>query len=358
MKILHVINSLAAGGAEKLVSELASAQSNLPENNVSVFTFNSSQDIFRSRLSANVNFRNTKSNSFYSLNNLQLLYKEIKNHDIIHVHLFPALYIVAFLSFLIPSKKITITEHSSYNRRRSKKLFKYIEKVVYSRFSTIICISSGVELTLKKWIGNKYKTILISNFIDIESISHTPILIESIFKPEDVKLVMVGSFSAAKDQRTVLKALKELPDQFKLLLIGDGPKRKEVEILALDLGLMERISFLGIRKDVIEILKTCDYGILSSHWEGFGIVALEYMATNIIALGTNVEGLNEVLPIKENLFTVGDYKGLSKRILAIEQNQESKDKILQLQKSILINYDLKKSVQLHQTTYLNILKVC
>ena len=103
MKILHIINSLSAGGAERLVSELASKQSE--DFEVTVFTFKSSNDIFQNNLAHNVKFKTTKNNSFYSFSNLKYLYEIIKINDIIHAHLFPSFYLVSLLSLFFQRKK-------------------------------------------------------------------------------------------------------------------------------------------------------------------------------------------------------------------------------------------------------------
>ncbi len=109
MKILHVINSLAAGGAEKLVSDLASKQSE--EDNVSLFTFNSKGDIFQEKLNENVHLYSQYKSSLFFFQKIRALFKLIKSNEIIHVHLFPSFYIVAYLSLFIPGKKYYFTEN-------------------------------------------------------------------------------------------------------------------------------------------------------------------------------------------------------------------------------------------------------
>ncbi|QIE58268.1 glycosyltransferase [Rasiella rasia] len=349
MKVLHVINSLAAGGAEKLVSELTSALSETCE--VSLFTFQNSQDIFRENLGGNVHFYSVAEGGFFSIKKLRVLSKLIKQHDVIHAHLFPTFYIVAFLSLFRRRKKFIYTEHNTHNKRR-KWFFWLLEKWVYARYNTIICISKGVEKSLQNWIGIATNTKIITNFVDLEKIAG--ISKKKTMLPDvsnSVPLVMVGSFSEQKDQETLVKTISVLPEQYLLLLIGDGPKRVFVEEQVAKLKLTQRVFFLGIQKDVISILKHCKYGILSSNWEGFGIVALEYMASGLIALGTDVSGLNEVIRVKENLFTVGNHQQLANRIVAIETNEGLTKTIESKQNSLILDFDIAASVKQHLEVY-------
>ena len=354
MKILHVINSLGAGGAEKLVSSLAKKQAET--NEVGIFTFDNRHDIFSNFESSNLSLWKIDSDNYYSLRNLIKLFQAIRNYDIIHVHLFPSLYIVALISFFI-DKKFIFTEHNTHNRRRSKKIFKPLEKIVYSRFKFIICISRSVKIELEKWIGKNKVMIIIPNFIDINEIDKAkPIKREFLgFNKKDKLLVMVGSFSPQKNQSTILKALKELPDEYKLILIGDGALRNKIEEFVKENDFASRVKLLGVRNDVYSILKVCDYGIQSSNWEGFGIAALEYMACGLVTLGSNVEGLNEIIPIKDNLFTVNNYKQLATKLLQIENNKVDQNQILKSQSVLIKKYDIFYSLSQHSKAYKAIL---
>lgn len=348
MKVLHVINSLVSGGAEKLVSELTTAQANFVE--VGLFTFVSTNDLFTDNVSKKVAYYPQSGKGYFKFRKVRALAKAIKNYDVIHVHLFPALYLVAFISFIYPNKIYVLTEHNTVNQRR-KPIFYLIEKIVYSRFSNIICISKAVENELGKWIRN-LPTTIIKNFVDLHSIVSTKPLKKDTFVNTNSKLlIMIGSFTSQKDQKTLIKSLSVLNPDYELLLIGEGPLKEDMVAFAKNEKVLERVHFLGTRKDVIPILKACDYGVLSSHWEGFGIVALEYMASNIISLGTNVDGLNEVIPIKENLFTQGDYNALATRIKEIEIDSNLKNHILDVQKRTIASYDISQSVELHLELY-------
>lgn len=350
MKILHVINSLVAAGAENLVVTLANEQ--VKELDISLFTFYSDKDIFDKNLNPKINFFKQSGQSYFSFKKLIKLHKLIKNMDVVHVHLFPPFYLVAFLTIFHPKVHFVYTEHSTNNSRRNWKFY-YFEKWAYSRYESIICITNGVEESLKKWIGGKINTYVINNVVDLK-------LIRSIeaskrndfgFGVQDKILVMVGRFISPKDQDTVLRALQLLPENHKLILIGEGPRLKEVKDLCNYLDLQKRVKFLGVRTDVFSILKICDFGIISSDWEGFGIVALEYMACSLITFGSNVSGLNEVICLKENLFSPRDFKSLASLINTVNSDEKLKHRANIRQNNWVQKFDVSTAVKEHLTVY-------
>ena len=106
---------------------------------------------------------------------------------------------------------------------------------------------------------------------------------------------MVARFSEQKDQPTLIKAIKELPENVHLLLIGEGTLKQKNENLAKEIGVSDKVHFLGFRNDVERILKTVDIVVLSSNWEGFGLAAAEGMAAGKPVIASKVEGLREIV---------------------------------------------------------------
>lgn len=355
MKILHVINSLGSGGAEKLVVDMSNHLSK-EGYEVGVFTFVSENNFFEHKLSKEICYYKNENKKYFSLKKIVRLYKTIKQYDVIHAHLFPSFYIVAFLSFLVRNKKFVYTEHNTHNNRRKAK-YHLLEKIIYSRYMAITSISIGVKRALEKWVPIK-KSVLINNFVKVNEIKNVEPLMRSTIKLSDADeiIVMIGSFSNnQKDQNTIIRSLKHLPTKFKLLLIGDGVLRLDSERYAESIGVNGRVCFLGTRKDVYNILKACDYGVLSSNWEGFGIVALEYMACGLPAIGTNVEGLNEVITEKESLFEVADDKHLANIILSLYSDKNLKESIVKRQQTRLKEYDINiimnKMIELYKSQF-------
>jgi glycosyltransferase involved in cell wall biosynthesis len=117
----------------------------------------------------------------------------------------------------------------------------------------------------------------------------------------------VGRLEEQKNYTHMLQAfaqvVPEYPDAI-LLIAGEGPLSLELEVLAKRLGLNERAHFLGIRKDVPELMNAADAYIMSSSWEGMPMVLLEASATELPIVATSVGGNREVVVDNESGFLV------------------------------------------------------
>ena len=144
--------------------------------------------------------------------------------------------------------------------------------------------------------------------------------IKDITSSTNFVVTMVSAFRDQKDQDTLIQAIKELPDNYRLQLAGDGTRRPIVEALVKTLGLIERVDFLGIRTDIPEILKQSDIVVLSSHWEGLSLSSIEGMASGRPFIASDVDGLHEIVKGAGILFPHGDYKQLAKEIRQLCNN--------------------------------------
>ena len=121
--------------------------------------------------------------------------------------------------------------------------------------------------------------------------------------------------------------------------------------LVKELHLVNRVSFAGVKKNVFKTVKASDIGIISSKWEGFGLVALEYIASGLPALGSNNEGLREVIGTEKALFDIGDSEALAKLILKLNTDETYRESIRKVQMENLKNFDLDRAIQKHQQYY-------
>lgn len=322
MRILQIIDSLHVGGAEKLIVDSVPLMVK-KGNKVDVLLLNSDKTPFYKELeNTNTCTISSLGNSFYNPLYIFKIIKFLKNYDVIHVHLFPAQYYAVLAKVLSFSKvKLIFTEHNTSNRRLEMKLLKFIEKFIYARYGKIVCISNEVKDVLKEKLSiTEEKLILIQNGINIENINKSIGFKKSQFgfNNKDIVIAMVAGFRVQKDHETLLKAINKLPNHYKLILIGDGERKQIVQNLVRDLRLEDRVQLLGIRSDVYSLYKMVDIAVLSSHWEGFGISAAEAMACGLPTIGSNVEGLSQVIGDQDLLFQKGNVEDLVSKIEALE----------------------------------------
>ncbi|MDY0392055.1 MAG: glycosyltransferase [Candidatus Bipolaricaulis sp.] len=108
----------------------------------------------------------------------------------------------------------------------------------------------------------------------------------------------VGRFDVPKDYANLLQAfayVAQARPEAQLLIAGDGPLRPSMEQLANDLGITDRVKFLGIRRDIPALMNAADAYVMSSAWEGMPNVLLEAAASGLPIVATDVGGNSEVV---------------------------------------------------------------
>jgi glycosyltransferase involved in cell wall biosynthesis len=109
---------------------------------------------------------------------------------------------------------------------------------------------------------------------------------------------IVAHLNAAKGHALYLQAFTRVLEEFPgtwLLIVGDGPLRQQLEAACDALNIGHRVLFLGYRSDIASVLTSLDILVLPSTWEGFGIVQAEAMYLGVPVVGTNNGGAREVV---------------------------------------------------------------
>lgn len=357
MKILQVINSLSIGGAERLITDTVPA---LKKRGVAidVLCLKNDRTAFWKKLEAETGdqvFGLTKG----SLYNPLLIFKLIpfiKKYDIVHVHLFPALYWVVLAKWISFSKvKIIVTEHNTKHRRTSNELLRTIDRLFHQKINRIVTISDKGLHELKKHLKtipeNRFK--LIYNGIDLTAFySVQPYSRNTFFSESDFIVTQVSNFRTQKDQPTLIKALLHLPENVKLILIGQGKLQKENEELVHQLNLEDRVLFLGGRTDVARILSSSDVIVLSSVHEGFGLAIVEGMASHKPCVASRIGGLSEIVEDYGLLFPVGDVIELAGAIFSLYNDsvyyQQVADKCYQRAQQFSIETMVNSYIEVYQ----------
>lgn len=321
MKIAHIIPTLNAGGAEKLIYDSAQYYSELGYQ-VDVIVLRTTDSFFLHDLKKKINVIELGKGSVYNPFHIFKLKKYLINYDLIHLHLFPVLYFCVFAKLLFGLKTLLVyTEHSTSNKRRNNLFFQTIDRWVYSKLNFIGCISNGTRINLINHLGTVPVPIdTIHNGVDLHVFKDSFLNQRRFFSENDFVLVQVSSFRIEKDQKTLIRSLKRLNDEIKLILVGEGSLRKECESLVSELDLNNRVIFLGIRNDIPLILSESNVVILSSNIEGFGIAIVEGMAMGKPVIASNIDGLNDVVKDYGLLFEKGNDLELASHINKLYSN--------------------------------------
>lgn len=222
----------------------------------------------------------------------------------------------------------------------------------------VTAVSESLKEDTLKHFHIRREIEVVPNFIDFTRFSKKP---KEHFKkaiaPNGEKLVVhTSNFRKVKRVDDVVKAFAIIQEQVpsKLLLIGDGPERSHIEKTCRDLGVCEKVTFLGKQEAIEEILSVCDLFLLPSETESFGLAALEAMACEVPVISSNAGGIPEVNihGVTGYLSEVGDYEDMARNAISILSNEEIllnfKRNALEQAKKFDLNKVLKQYEQLYQ----------
>ncbi len=174
-------------------------------------------------------------------------------------------------------------------------------------------------------------------------------------------VVNVGILRSVKGHEVTLKAVKTVVDSIpnaKFLIIGDGPRKKELENIAHDLGISKHVVFTGFVENIPEIYSFSDVAILSSWSEGLPQSLLQAMATGIPVVATKVGGVPEVVNHEETgiLLEPGDHEALAEGIIRILTNPDLSLQCTKRAKDLVIQkHSVKLMIDKIESIYENLL---
>jgi len=200
---------------------------------------------------------------------------------------------------------------------------KLVSKTIIINADSVIALTKDMKRVLQEIYSRDIEVV--PNGIDIEECQNRPHEHESV-SPEK-KIIFVGRLNPVKGVPSLLRAMKivceVLPDA-KLIIVGDGEEREDLESLADSLGIRDRVDFVGRvpHERIPDYLCKADIFVLPSVSEGFGIVILEAMACGLPIVATRVGGVPDIIEEGVNGFLVesGDFPEMANKILFLLDN--------------------------------------
>jgi N-acetyl-alpha-D-glucosaminyl L-malate synthase BshA len=169
---------------------------------------------------------------------------------------------------------------------------------------------------------------VVTNFIDFERFNKKARehFKKAISPNGEFILVHTSNFRKVKRIDDIIKIFEKIQKVLpaKLLLIGDGPERSNIEKTCRELNVCDKVTFLGKQEAIEEILSVCDLFFLPSERESFGLSALEAMACEVPVICSNAGGLPEVVldGVTGYLSNVGDIDKMANDAIALLSNKE------------------------------------
>jgi glycosyltransferase involved in cell wall biosynthesis len=205
-----------------------------------------------------------------------------------------------------------------------------LSRLKYANVDRVIAISQRVKQVLmadglpEERIDVVYSGIDTDRFRNVEG---DYLISELALNKHKLRIGNIAALAWHKDHRTLVEAARIVVDEFPeviFLIAGEGPLRREIEILVKKLNLEEKVKLLGFRQDIPEILSLLDLFVLSSSWEGLGTSLLDALASRVPVVSTNVGGIPEIVKDGVNgiLVPSGNPGALARAIISFIKNRD------------------------------------
>ena len=213
----------------------------------------------------------------------------------------------------------------------------YKQVVAFSieRSHGVTAVSNSLRHDTIRSLGLRRDVQVIPNFLDCSVYRRRPepALREHLCPKAcgEALVLHVSNFRPVKRVGTVLDIFRRVRERVaaRLVLIGDGPDRAELEQRVIAHGLADAVQFVGEQPDVVPWLSAADLFLLPSSQESFGMAALEAMACEVPVVASRIGGLPEVIEdgVTGFLCELDDVQGMADRSIAVLQDRTLRDRV-------------------------------
>ena len=241
-----------------------------------------------------VNELRDNGSNYYCLGNRKIVFQYFfrlwdlcKDYDVIHVNGNSATTVIEHLAAKLAGVKKRINHnHTSIPDHKTT------SNLLYPLFNSLVTDRVACSDLAGNWLYGKGNFKILRNAINVERYqcdASTRVRIRATFGIEnnDVVIGHVGKIYKPKNHPYLIRIFSEyhkLNSQSKLLLVGDGVMRQEVETLVDELNIRKYVIFAGLRTDIPEMLQVMDYFVFPSIWEGMPLSVLEALSSGLMCV--------------------------------------------------------------------------
>ena len=329
MNICYLTCSTKYGGLEKVTVDISNSIS--LHNNVIVLVPNGCQ--YKDKFSQNITLIEYKSldrrlNPFLYLE-IYFILKKYKI-DLVHTHASKATQIFYYLNKFMKIIHIA-TKH---NARKGK---------IFNKIKYVTAVSNDAAKTIK---NDKVK-IIYNGIQALEIKNNKP-------KNEVFTITAIGRLDKIKGFDILIKEFSKIKNNAKLQIVGDGEEYNNLNNLIKELSLENKVSLLGFRKDIPEIINSSDLVVMSSLSEGFSIVMIESIFYAKVFISTKVSGCKDILTSK---LLIEDFSIALKIDEVINNYEEYTNEFSQIRSKYKDKFTLENISKEYYSYYLNILEI-
>lgn len=330
-KVIHLCTGLESGGAEQMLLNILPRLNEEGLENI-VFCIKGHGLIGKELEKQNVTVKYLGYERFYHLPRIIFRFirytREIKP-DVLATYLIHADLFGRIMGRLLGIKKIIAYLHGSLLQWEFLRIFDRLTSPLVTQYLTVSSVLRKQLIKKYKFTPSKIKVL--QNGINIDPYKSTSKDQQQRLKKtlglgdDETILGVVANLRKGKGHKDLLKACKNL--SVRLLIIGDGDEKEELHALAKQLGLGEKVLFLGYREDIPELLSIIDIFVLPTYFEGMSVALLQAMAAQKAIVTTNIDENKELVQDEDSALLVspGDTVALAKALEKLTLNPKLRE---------------------------------
>ena len=260
--------------------------------------------------------------------------------DLFHVHYALPHAVAGYLARQIcrhPFRLITTVHGTDARLVGLDPSYRSITRFSLQQSDGVSAVSHDLAASTQRDFELDREVAVIHNFVDTERFGRRPMpaIYRRRFAADDEKIIVhVSNFRPVKRVSDCIRALARIRESVpaKLVMVGDGPEREPAEHLSHDLGIGERVFFLGTQTELVSLLSIADLFILPSELESFGLAALEAMSCEVPVIAYGIGGLPELVVDGETgyLAPFAELEALAERAVRILTDAELANRMAML----------------------------
>lgn len=323
-KISFVIGEMRRGGAERVISVLANnyAQHGWNVDIITLFGDNSEYKL-DNRIKIRFISSNVDSNNYYksSLSWIpQIRNYVIKEKPDYIVPFITRIGLLTIISTLGLNCSIIVSERNDPKHDRRSLLIRILTNLLFPRAYKVVFQTLRVQSYYSKRIRSN--SVVIENPISVSVKAGIP----------SKRIISAGRLQPQKNQKLLINAFSDfikIQSDYSLTIYGEGPLRKDLEKLILDLGLQNKVFLPGNINDLHQQYIDADMFVLSSDYEGMSNALMEAMMIGLPCVSTKCAGSDEIIQDHLNglLVDVKDQESLCEAMLEIATNRELNNRL-------------------------------
>ncbi|WNH10124.1 N-acetyl-alpha-D-glucosaminyl L-malate synthase BshA [Thalassobellus suaedae] len=233
-----------------------------------------------------------------------------------------------------------------------------------NKSDAVTTVSQSLKEDTIRLFDIKNDISVVPNFIDLDKYNHHFTDCQrAMMANDDEKIIThISNLRPVKRAQDVISIFYNIQKVMpaKLMLVGEGPDREQIEIRCQELGILDKVIFFGRSNEIDKILCFSDLFLLPSETESFGLAALEAMASGVPVISSNTGGIPEVNihGVSGFLSPVGDIEDMTKNALYILSDSERLSTFKKCARKEALKYDLHKIVPQYEAIYEDTLTKC